>query len=291
MEELPILIQRFRGEAEDLIKAVVLQFYFNNIDTAAPFQPYADVNEAYAVIGSKWWPFMTVNIAGSEYWFMPNGNLVPKVGNLALEDGSVTLEKMANVPSITVFYRKSAGDGPPEVQTLATLKADLGIDDILAFLQNLVEKEPGKSLVADWLIELIHPAGTDIQDLSHLVEKREGYRLISEEEAALIKQVVFTITLPASSSVAGRCSGVIEGTDYPEGWIISEYVNPVDLIITHNLDRRIAQVTVFSVDGTEERQLFANAAYAGIVAPDKNTLIIEGLATINSDIVIHLIFS
>ena len=102
---------------------------------------------------------------------------------------------------------------------------------------------------------------------------------------------MFTITLPASSSVAGRCIQTIEGTDYPEGWVISEYVNPVDLIITHNLDRRIAQVTVFSVDGTEERQLFANAAYAGIVAPDRNTLIIEGLATINTDIVVHLIFS
>jgi hypothetical protein len=32
----------------------------------------------------------------------------------------------ANVASGTVFYRKTAGSGAPEVQTLATLKTDLG---------------------------------------------------------------------------------------------------------------------------------------------------------------------
>lgn len=33
---------------------------------------------------------------------------------------------MANVATGTVFYRKSAGTGAPEVQTLATMKVDLG---------------------------------------------------------------------------------------------------------------------------------------------------------------------
>ena len=41
--------------------------------------------------------------------------------------GAVTLAKMANVASGTVFYRKTAGTGTPEVQTLATLKTDLGL--------------------------------------------------------------------------------------------------------------------------------------------------------------------
>lgn len=44
-----------------------------------------------------------------------------------LANGSVTLLKMANVASGTVFYRKSAGTGTPEVQTLAVLKQDLGL--------------------------------------------------------------------------------------------------------------------------------------------------------------------
>lgn len=40
---------------------------------------------------------------------------------------AVTLAKMANVATGSVFYRKTAGAGAPEVQTLATLKTDLGL--------------------------------------------------------------------------------------------------------------------------------------------------------------------
>ena len=42
-------------------------------------------------------------------------------------DANVTLAKMANVATATVFYRKTASTGVPEVQTLATLKTDLGL--------------------------------------------------------------------------------------------------------------------------------------------------------------------
>lgn len=44
-----------------------------------------------------------------------------------IADGSVTLAKLADVATGTVFYRKTAGTGVPEVQTLATLKTDLGL--------------------------------------------------------------------------------------------------------------------------------------------------------------------
>lgn len=40
---------------------------------------------------------------------------------------AVTLAKQADVATGTVFYRKTAGTGNPEVQTLATLKTDLGL--------------------------------------------------------------------------------------------------------------------------------------------------------------------
>lgn len=40
---------------------------------------------------------------------------------------AVSLAKMADVATATVFYRKTAGTGAPEVQTLATLKTDLGL--------------------------------------------------------------------------------------------------------------------------------------------------------------------
>ena len=49
------------------------------------------------------------------------------VGTSEIADGTVALGDMANVATSTVFYRKTAGPGSPEVQTLATLKTDLGL--------------------------------------------------------------------------------------------------------------------------------------------------------------------
>lgn len=49
------------------------------------------------------------------------------VPGLTIENGTITLAKLANVPTGTIFYRKTAGVGVPEVQTLATLKTDLGL--------------------------------------------------------------------------------------------------------------------------------------------------------------------
>ena len=46
---------------------------------------------------------------------------------LTIDAGAVTLAKQADVAAGTVFYRKTAGTGSPEVQTLATLKTDLAL--------------------------------------------------------------------------------------------------------------------------------------------------------------------
>jgi hypothetical protein len=44
-----------------------------------------------------------------------------------IANSAVTLAKQADVATSTVFYRKTAGTGAPEVQTLSTLKTDLGL--------------------------------------------------------------------------------------------------------------------------------------------------------------------
>lgn len=229
-------------------------FYFND------GEPYTDAAEVYSVVGAYWFPYLTVNIDGVEYWFDESGVLVEKFVASSIADGSITLAKMADVATATVFYRKTAGTGAPEVQPLATLKTDLGIDAL----------ETGK------------------------VDKAAGYGLISDAERALIgaaKQVVFTLTLPNAVSVAARVALMVEGTDYPTGWVIAADSNPIDLKITHNLGRRIVNATVFSVDGTSERMLYGNSAFSGILASTDDVLIIESLATIQADIVLHLIFS
>ena len=48
-------------------------------------------------------------------------------GALTIAAKAVTLAKMDDVATASVFYRKTAGTGAPEVQTLATLKTDLGL--------------------------------------------------------------------------------------------------------------------------------------------------------------------
>jgi hypothetical protein len=45
----------------------------------------------------------------------------------AIDAKAVTLAKMADMATASVIYRKTAGVGAPEVQTLATLKTDLGL--------------------------------------------------------------------------------------------------------------------------------------------------------------------
>jgi hypothetical protein len=46
---------------------------------------------------------------------------------LTIANGAVTLAKMANMATSSLIYRKTAGTGAPEVNTLATLKTDLGL--------------------------------------------------------------------------------------------------------------------------------------------------------------------
>jgi len=48
-------------------------------------------------------------------------------GATTIVAGAVTLAKQANMATASVVYRKTAGAGAPEVQTLATLKTDLGL--------------------------------------------------------------------------------------------------------------------------------------------------------------------
>ncbi len=44
-----------------------------------------------------------------------------------IDNGVVSLAKMANMATSSLIYRKTAGSGAPEVNTLATLKTDLGL--------------------------------------------------------------------------------------------------------------------------------------------------------------------
>lgn len=137
-----------------------------------------------------------------------------------------------------------------------------------------------------------------LADISTLVQK-DGDKVLSDnnfsdaDKAKLdsLKINPITIKLPGYPTVQTRCINAVEGTDYPTGWILQADSNPNDLLITHNLGRSGAIVTVFSIDASGERQLFANAAFSGIISkPGNNQLVIEGLATVPLTIKIHITF-
>ena len=101
---------------------------------------------------------------------------------------------------------------------------------------------------------------------------------------------VYSITLPSSTTVAGRIAGAVEGTDYPTGWVLNAGVSSVDLHIAHGLNRRVSGVSVWAITGAEEQQLFNTAAYNGVKTPSINELLIQSLATINKTIKIYINF-
>jgi hypothetical protein len=274
--------------------------------------------------------YLTVNIAGVEYIFLSDlTTLVNKIGSLSLLDGSVTLAKMANMATASVIYRKTAGVGVPEVQTLATLKVDLGLSGINSGDQDLsgkVDKITGKGLSAEDYttaekakvallsgtntgdettatikdklgISTLNGVNTGDQDLSDLVIKVTGkglskndYTDLEKAKLGTIIQTEFRIILPPDTTVAGRCT---VPTELPADWTVAAGVVPEDLVITHNLHREICFISVMSVDGVtgKKSNLPFGSAYMGFQDDQYgNVITIKGLATIEAVITIHLFF-
>ena len=50
-----------------------------------------------------------------------------KIKTKFIEDEAITLAKMADMATASLIYRKTAGAGVPQVNTLATLKTDLDL--------------------------------------------------------------------------------------------------------------------------------------------------------------------
>lgn len=102
-----------------------------NLTTYAGIAPSAD---AQTLFGHSFAQMKTdLNLAGSntgDQTITLTGDVTGSgTGSFAatIASGAVTLAKMANMATASVIYRKTAGSGAPEVQTLATLKTDLGL--------------------------------------------------------------------------------------------------------------------------------------------------------------------
>lgn len=253
-----------------------------------------------------------------------------------LVNGSVTLLKMADVATSTIFYRKSVGSGVPEVQTLATLKTDLGLQgnnsgdqDLSGLVPNsrTINEKPlsgnivltptdigspsgsgsstgentGDETEASILNKLNKTSVISEEELEPILEdyvlKVEGKSLILDTEITRlsnIKQSVYSIKLPVSSTVAGRVAGTIEYGAGTDGWTLEAGVNPVDLKITHDTERRLVSVSIFAESETNGNRMLVpfSTAYSGIVdyAAD-NYILIESLSSVELPLLINFIFS
>ena len=99
---------------------------------------------------------------------------------------------------------------------------------------------------------------------------------------------MYTVNVP-TGDVSERAAGATGGTG-TTGWTYAAASNPKDLKITHNLNREIAGVSVFYVDGTERVQLLSSLGYTGL-SGTVNETVIKGLSTKSFPLIIHLIFA
>lgn len=69
----------------------------------------------------------SIMTSGDATWSVNFNGTTDVTAPITISNQAVTLAKMADVATGTIFYRKSSGVGVPELQTLATLKTDLGL--------------------------------------------------------------------------------------------------------------------------------------------------------------------
>ena len=105
--------------------------------------------------------------------------------------------------------------------------------------------------------------------------------------ASAALQSVYTIILPAATTVAGRIGSPVS---LPSGWVLSD--DGTNLDIQHNLNRRVVAVSIFADANPtyDSQQLFNTAAYNGVINIDTNNAKIQSLATVNKQIFINLTF-
>ena len=148
------------------------------------------------------------------------------------------------------------------------------------------------------------PAGVDHDQLLNYVEAQ--HRSINDSGTADIDLwsaskiisytnsylVGYTIHLISAGTVAGRLVGLVEGTDYPTGWVLS--ADESALVITHGLNSRSKVVKVLSKNGTTSNcvELQGNVAYStktDVFGTGYDAIRLDAFATITTELYVEII--
>lgn len=102
----------------------------------------------------------------------------------------------------------------------------------------------------------------------------------------------FELRLNSGATVAQRLVGLVEGTDYPTGWVLS--ADESALVITHGLDSRSKVVKVLSKNGTTSDcvELQGNVAYStktDVFGTGYDAIRLDAFATITTELYIEII--
>lgn len=125
----------------------------------------------------------------------------------------------------------------------------------------------------------------DWDESDSIVTQDQMYNKISAMEGT-----IYEIRLPAANTVENRCTAATVGDDYPVGWTIEAGTSDIDLKVTHNLGRGIANISVNTLVGDVEAYLPGYTGYTGYNNVAGNVLTINSLSPKNLALTIYITF-
>ena len=255
------------------------------------YYPYATTAEVLAKIAeNERVEYLTVNVAGVEYWFLPNGSLVQKLEYLAIADSSIALIKLANADAFCVIGNNTNAPATPQYIALSTLKTALSLQKSDVGLSNVNNTADADKPISTATSAALSGKQEALAFTPYNATNPAGFITPADLLAYYFLPPEKRIVLPSASTVAGRCITPIE---LPTGWTVAAGVVDTELIITHNLHRECCQISVMAVDGStfEKGNLPIGANYNNFKEDRcSNIITISGFATVEKVVIIHLLF-
>ena len=197
----------------------------------------------------------------------------------------ITYENKVNLRPIVDRTKQSTAEDWNEVKAKFNSLVDYLEDTALTVVEVDPVYSADKPDIIDRLDNLDAIAGDKKVTSGDTLLTLEQYRLLASGSG----KPIYSITLPYSTTVAGRIALAVSGVDYPTGWTLT--ADGLNLVVTHNLNRWCTDVKVFSIiNGTQRQQLRLSAAENGLTALSANQAEVYSLATIAKDIVVYLYF-
>ncbi|WP_290877823.1 hypothetical protein [Aquabacterium sp.] len=174
-----------------------------------------------------------------------------------IANSAVTLAKMANMASGGIMYRKTAGAGAPEVQTLATLKTDLGLTGTNSGDQTSIVGITGTKAQFDTAVTDADLAILGANDFADTVQQRALFKDCAVVAVDLgnsgTSTVTFDYTAGSKQKVTATGNHTFAFSNWPptgnEGYMRVDFINYGAYTITP------PTVTWTNPDGTETTSL------------------------------------